>query len=168
MLIFKIIAVSFLTLSMLAGIVLLSLPLGIPQNAGMFLWSPERTLWLLFTMGLASGLVLFALGSSNRLRRSLSKAGGSVLLVLGFVSAVEIFLIKARGPAATSTNSLWWLAVIATIMGALGVYVPESAQRKAREAEEERARRVKREAEVPRRENERRVGVRVVRFSQRR
>ena len=168
MLIFKIIAVSFLTLSVVAGIVLLSLPLGIPQQAGMFLWRPERTLWLLFILGLVSGLVLFALGSSKRLRRSLSKAGGGVLMVLGFVSAMEIFLIKAQGTAATSTNSLWWLAVVATITGALGVYLPESAQRREREAEEVRARRAALEAKVPARENERRMGVRVVRLSQRR
>lgn len=135
----RFIAVLLLTLSLLATIVLLLLPLGILQPHGIFFpGRPEASLWFLFMVGLAFGLISFALGARTVHRRALSKGGGANYLILGFAAAVEIFLIKAHALNPTGTKSLWGLFVTLTILGGLGVYLPERAERRERKAEAEK------------------------------
>ena len=121
--IFRFIGISLLSLSLLAGIALLLLPLGVLQRIGIFLSEPESALWLFFLLGLAVGLTLFALGGENRSTGKLSKAAGSVLLLLGLASAIVIFLVEANLLKANSTISLWWLFVTCNLLGATGVHI---------------------------------------------
>ena len=107
MLIFRLIGISLLLLGGLVGIVILVLPLGFLQQAGIFLRKPELSLWLFFVLVLTVGSILFVLGSVNRPIWRLFKVGGSALLVLGFASAIEIFLITANLLSARRTISLW-------------------------------------------------------------
>jgi hypothetical protein len=139
MLTFRIVGISLLVLGVLASVVILLLPLGILQNASIFPDEPERSLWLLFLLGLTFGGILFAVGLENGSLWSYAKAGGSGLLVLGLASAVEIFLIMARLPSARHTTSLWWLFVICTVLGGLAVYVAKIAKRVERAKREEMA-----------------------------
>jgi hypothetical protein len=146
MVILKLIGRSLLCLSLLAGLILLLLPLGILQRAGMFTREPESALWLFFVLGLTAGLILSALGARERSVGRLSKIAGSILLLLGLASAVVIFLIKANLIREmgileirftgiyikdVGTTSLWWLFVICNILGGIAVYL--AAPRAAKE-----------------------------------
>lgn len=134
---FEIIAISFFTLSLAASIVIMLRPLEVfPRGA--FPGNAARALWLLFILGLAFGIVLYTLGATKYRRRKLSGSGGTNYLILGFLCAVEIFWIRAHAPGVTtSTTSLWWLCVILTVLGGIGVYLPVRAKR----LEEEEAKR---------------------------
>jgi FtsH-binding integral membrane protein len=136
--IFIYMAVSLGVLSFAAGIVILLLPLGILQSIGKFLGRPERSLWLLFTLGFAFGLALLSLGTTIKLKWKYSRTGGILLLVLGLASGVLLFLINAYWPAATGKTSLWWLFVTCTIFGGMSVYLPLRGKRLELKAEEEK------------------------------
>jgi hypothetical protein len=161
--IFQVIAVSLLFLNLFTAIVILLIPLGIFRSRGVFLGSPGNSLWLLFIFSLIFGLILFGLGSPKHLNRALLTRGGTTFLFLGIVSALEILLIKAYSPG-TRTNSLWWLFVTVTVLGAIGVYLPVRLERlKAKEA-----RRKAEEAKLRALAKERRTSPTVFRFRVRR
>jgi beta-lactamase regulating signal transducer with metallopeptidase domain len=167
--ILRIIAISLLTLGLLSAITLLLIPLGIPQSAGIFPPSPERALWLLYLLTFAFGLILFTLAAKNHHRNRLSKLGGSVQMALGLAAAAEIFLLRAYPPLGiTSDTSLWWLFVFSTVLGGIGVYIPASAKRRERKAEEDRIKRRELEAEALNREEQKRLNLRIVSYNVRR
>jgi len=157
---FEIIALSFFTLSLAATIVIMLLPLEDPQRK-LFPGNAGRALGLLFTLGRVFGIVLYALGAPQLSRRILSKGGGTVDLTIGFLCAVEIFWIRAQAPGVTtSTTSLWWLCVVLTVLGTLGVYLPARAER----LEDEEAKRKADEAKL----KERRRSPTIIRLKVRR
>ncbi|HEY0319543.1 MAG TPA: hypothetical protein VGC66_01080 [Pyrinomonadaceae bacterium] len=165
MLILRIIGFSLLVLGGLAVIVLLSMPFNFPQNIGIFIWRPERALWLLFLLGGAFGAILFALGSGwHSLERGL-KAGGKLLLISGFVCALELFLIKARWPIGTRTISLWWLFVLFTLSGGVAVYITEMIEREELRSKEELVRKAELKARAASRAEQQRVRLRIVRVN---
>ncbi|MDT7777494.1 MAG: hypothetical protein QOC99_6 [Acidobacteriota bacterium] len=167
--ILRTIAILLLTLGLLAAVTLLLLPLGIPQSAGIFPPSPERALWLLYLLCMAFGLSFFAIAAQNGDRNRLSKLGGSLQLALGLAAATEIFLLNAYPPLGiTSTFSLWWLFAFSTIMGGVGVYIPASAEKRERKAEEERIKKAELEAEALNREEQKRLNLRIVSYNVRR
>jgi hypothetical protein len=140
---FEIIALFFFTLSLAATIVMMLLPFWKDPKRDLFPGNAGRALGLLFILGRVFGIVLYTLGAPKLSRRILSKAGGTIDLTIGFLCAVEIFWIRAQAPGVTtSTTSLWWLCVVLTVLGTLGVYLPareerledEAAKRKADEA----------------------------------
>jgi hypothetical protein len=152
---FRFMAVSMFMLNLLAAIVMLLIPLGVLQRRGIFPGRPERSLgslWLLFMFSLGFGIIFFIVGAAKGTRRNLSHAIGSLYLVLSLVSALEVFLLKARPfdvDGATSTTSLWWLFVTYTIMGGIGVYLPVRVVRlEYKAAREEEERKAKEEGRV--------------------
>ena len=120
----RVIAILFLTVSLLVAIAIMLRPLpGFPPKV--FPGNAEMALWLLFTLSLAFGIVLNALGARKENEWRFSNVGGTIYVILGFVSAVEIFLLRAKAPGGTpSTNSLWFLFMVLTVLGAIGVYRP--------------------------------------------
>ena len=165
MLIFRVVGAGLMALGALACLIILLLPLGVLQKVSLFLHSPGKALWLLFVSGLALGAILFWIGSEDRHNRRLSKVGGSLLLLLAFGTAAEILLIKAYKTEVNSTTPLWWLFLIFTLLGGIGVYIPEHIKR---EEEAKEAERIKREAENRRRAEEKRTSATVYLFKLRR
>jgi hypothetical protein len=91
----RVIAIFFLILSLLVAIVIMLRPLPVfPPNV--FPGNAEMALWLLFTLSLAFGIVLNALGATKENRWRFSDVGGTIYVILGFVSAVEILLLRTR------------------------------------------------------------------------
>jgi hypothetical protein len=149
MIILRIIGGGLLLLAMLAALTMFLLPLNILQNGrGIFMWSPEVTLWLLLILSISFAYVFFRLGPQNGSRWTLLKVVGSLLLVLGFASATEIFLLEAYRPDAQHVISVWGLFVLCCVAGGVGVYFPVRAERIKGEAEEEQFNRLVLEAEA--------------------
>jgi signal transduction histidine kinase len=172
-----IIAISFLTLSLAAGLTIALLPLGIFRYQGWFSGSSQVSLWLLLVLCGVFGLVLFALRSEAHFR-SLLTAAGRALLVAGVLLGVEIFLIQARPPVtpvlpvppvtlvtlltpfipvtavalvkpvASTTISLWGLFILCPVLGVIALYAVEKAKRMEREAQEERELEMERQAQA--------------------
>jgi len=141
--VFEYSGIAFFTLSLAASAVLILRPLDVLDKQRF----PQETvvwLWLLFTLGFIVGLVLILFGSATEKRRDLSTGGGANYLAIGFICAVEIFLLGYYKPGVmTGLRSLWWLAVIYSVLGALGVYLPvrgkrQQLERELREEQEER------------------------------
>lgn len=144
----KFVGMGLLVLSSLSSVVILLLPLKILQRFNIFQENPQRSLWLFFVGGLIVGLILFALGTEedtpqtkeSRLDRVL-RIGGSIFLLLGFLAAIEIFLIEANLFTSTQTASLWWLFVAYIILGGIGTYMTEKSDKgEAQEASDEKKR----------------------------
>jgi hypothetical protein len=129
----QIFALFFFILSLTVTIVIMLLPLG--DLPGKFPGSPARTLWLLLTFGIVFAIALHLLGAPQLRRRKYSMAGGITSLTLGVLNGVEIFLLKANGQHVPT--SLWWLFTVLTVLGAIGVYLPDRATR-LKEQEEKR------------------------------
>lgn len=126
----KFVGMCLLVLSSLSSIVILLLPLGILQRAHAFQGNPQRALWLFFVLGLIAGLILYTLGAKeDNPQTKESKIGkvlrvlASIFLLLGFMSALEIFLIQANLFTHAETTSLWWLFVTYNIFGGISTYV---------------------------------------------
>lgn len=189
------IAISFLILSLIAGLTLAWLPLRIHPHQGWFSGTSEVSLWLLLVLGALFGLVLFALRSDARFRRNLLTVAGSALLVAGVLIGVEIFLIQARPPltsvppvtlvtlitpfipitlvalvkpVAPTTISLWGLFILCPVLGVIALYAVERAKRMEHEAEEERALEMERQAQAACAEERLRTSLRFGRRSIRR
>lgn len=147
----EIVAFCFFILSLATSIVimLLSLPAELrgtllrgtfPLNPAAGPWQPEAELWLLFSFSLGFTILLNALGAPKHRRRWYWKLYGRINVVLGFLCAVEIFLLHAFQQRIN--RSLWWLVAIITVLGAIAVYLTErfnrleaaEAKRKAEEA----------------------------------
>ena len=153
----SIVASSFLTLSLTAGLTIALLPLGIFRRQGWFSASSEISLWLLLLLCGLFALVLFALRSGARFSERRWTLAGSALLVAGVLLGVEIFLIQARPPVppvtlvtpvAPSRISLWGLFIGCTVLGVIALSAVEKAKRMERQAEEERAREMERQAQA--------------------
>jgi hypothetical protein len=141
--VFEVSGIFFFTLSLAASVVIILRPLGALNGA----FSRETEIWLLFTLGFAFGIVLTSLGATTRSRRNLSIRGGANYLALGFVCAVEIFLLGLYEPGvATGITSLWWLSVIYTVLGTLGVYLPVRGRRRQAEREKRKQKEARRKA----------------------
>ena len=156
----SIIAMSFLTLSLTAGLTIALLPLGILRHQGWFSGSSEISLWCLLLLGGGIAVVLFALTSEAPFRKSRWTFAGSALLLAGVLLGVEIFLVQARPtvppvtsatpvtPAAPRTISLWGLFLGCTALGVFALSAVEKAKRIERQAEEERAQEMERRAQA--------------------
>jgi hypothetical protein len=161
--IFQVVGFSLLLLNLFAAFVILLVPLGVFRSRELFLEGPEKSLWLFFSFSFVFGVTLFLVGSPRRFDRALLTYGGSNFLFLGVVSAVEILWIKAKLQN-TSVTSVWWLFVVFTVLGAIGVYLPVRSDRiKAKEA-----RRKAEEARLKSLNKERRTSPTIFRFKVRR
>jgi hypothetical protein len=104
-----------LVLGLFAGAALVVAPLGLAA------WSTGPVLWLLFPVFSVLGYVLFVIGARNASIRWLSLAASCLLLLLALASAAGLVLgaasvLKPVG----STVSLWYVFIVAGLIGAVG------------------------------------------------
>lgn len=122
--VFKLFGTGLLMLSVVSASVIILVPLGLPQRAGLFTKGPSGSHWLFFGMTITFGTVLLRLASEKWQQRSHLKGWGSLLLFLGFASALALFLIQAvpiGDPAKTA--SVWWLFAFCSTLGMIEVYM---------------------------------------------
>src|SRR5689334_9273898 len=127
-------AILFFGLNLAVAAVLMLLPFR-KFFYGRFQQVPETVLWLLFAFTLTFAILIYTLGATRNSRRKYSNLGGTTYLALGLLCAVEIFIL-AGGSFPTS---FWWLFPVLTLLGAIGVYLPERAKRLKKAAEEIKA-----------------------------
>jgi hypothetical protein len=128
----EVFGIAFFTLTVGASIVFMLRPLGVFGET----FPRGSRFWLLFAVGFVFGLALYSLGASKKNRRGLSRGGGANYLLLGFGCAVELFLLAFYRPDETvGIISLWWLSIILSFLGTLGVYLPVRARRRELERE---------------------------------
>jgi hypothetical protein len=104
-----------LVLGLFAGAALVVAPLGLAA------WSTGPVLWLLFPVFSVLGYVLFVIGARSASIRWLSLAASCLLLLLALASAAGLVLDAASvlKPVA-STVSLWYVFIVAGLVGAVG------------------------------------------------
>ena len=104
-----------LVLGLFAGVALVLAPLGLVA------WSTGPLLWLLFPAFSVLGYVLFVIGARNASIRWLSLAASCLLLLLALASAAGLVLDAASvlRPVG-STVSLWYVFIVAGLVGAVG------------------------------------------------
>lgn len=147
----EVFGIAFFTLTVAATIVFMLRPLRIFGET----FPMASRFWLLFTVGFVFGLVLYSLGATTKNRRGLSRGGGANYLLLGFACAVELLLLAFFRPDETvGIKSLWWLCVILSFLGTLGVYLPVIGRRREllrelRKQQEERRKAQAREIRSP-------------------
>ena len=102
-------------LGLFAGGVLVAAPLGLITG------SVDVTLWVLFPLLSIAGFVLFVIGAKTAQIRGLSQLISWALLALALASAAGLVLRAASLVAGeTSTLSLWYVLLVAGILGAVG------------------------------------------------
>jgi hypothetical protein len=102
-------------LGLFAGGVLVAAPLGLIAS------TVDVTLWLLFPLLSISGFVLFIIGAKTAQIRGLSQLISWALLALALASAAGLVLRAASLVAGeTSTLPLWYVLLVAGILGAVG------------------------------------------------
>ena len=104
-----------LALGLFSGVVLVVAPLGLAT------WSPGVTLWVLFPLFSIIGYTLFVIGAKTTQIRMLSLGVSCLLLLLALVSAAALVMASASVvEPVDSTLSLWYVLVIAGVLGAIG------------------------------------------------
>ena len=104
-----------LVLGLFAGLALVLAPLGLVA------WSTGPLLWLLFPVFSVLGYVLFVIGARNASIRWLSLAASCLLLLLALASAAGLVLDAASVfKPVGSTVSLWYVFIVAGLVGAVG------------------------------------------------
>jgi len=84
-------------------------------------WSTGPVLWLLFPAFSVFGYVLFVIGARNASIRWLSLAASCLLLLLALASAAGLVLDAASVlKPVGSTVSLWYVFIVAGLVGAVG------------------------------------------------
>lgn len=102
-------------MGLLAGALLVAAPLGVVGTSGDF------TLWLLFPLLSVAGFALFVVGAKTAHIRGLSIALSGALLLLAVVAAGGLMLHATSFLRNESgTLSLWYVMVVAGILGAVG------------------------------------------------
>ena len=104
-----------LALGLFSGGVLVAGPLGAVP------WAGGATLWVLFPVFSIAGYVLFVIGGRTAQVRGASLLLSGLLIALALASAAALVL-KAAGVVQTqgSTLSLWYVMVVAGIVGVIG------------------------------------------------
>jgi hypothetical protein len=128
----EIMATFFAILGLVTAIVFMLLPFRSPVG-GAFQGRPQPALWLLFTFSLVFETVLLVLGVPKVRSRRYSTIWGIANLALGYLCAVEIFVLNFRG--VTTGRSLWWLFPVLTVLGIVSLYLPKRAKRLEEEEE---------------------------------
>ena len=104
-----------LVLGLFAGVALVLAPLGLVA------WSTGSVLWLLFPAFSVFGYVLFVIGARNASIRWLSLTASCLLLLLALASAAGLVLDAASVlKPVGSTVSLWYVFIVAGLVGAVG------------------------------------------------
>ncbi|MEO8155177.1 MAG: hypothetical protein ABI605_19090 [Rhizobacter sp.] len=102
-------------MGLFAGGVLVAAPLGMVMASG------DLTLWLFFPLLSIAGFALFVVGARRAHIRGLSLAVSCALLALAVASAAGLLLRAASlVHSEGSTTSLWYVLVVAGILGAVG------------------------------------------------
>ncbi len=102
-------------MGLFAGGVLVAAPLGWLAE------SADLTLWLLFPLLSIAGFALFVVGAKTAHIRGLAMAVSGSLLVLAVLSAGGLLLRAASlVHSEGSTASLWYVLVVAGILGSIG------------------------------------------------
>jgi hypothetical protein len=101
-------------------------------------------------------------------RRSLSKAariGACALLGLGFVAAVELFLLRAFKQIPPKATSLWWLFAISSLLGVVGAIASWATQKSVLIEREEAIKKVARKDEVRAKAQKSKLSLKIYRFT---
>ena len=108
-------------LGLFSGIVLTLAPLGLAP------WSPELVLWVLFPLFSVVGFVLVAMAGRTTQVRGFTFAVSCLLLLLALASAAGVVLSAASviRPVG-STMPLWYVLVVAGVLGAVGAASSQS------------------------------------------
>jgi len=117
--IFKFIGVSLIIIGIVsAGLIFLT-PFGVHIEGSI------NTLWLLFSFCFIGGAILYGLGDMDS-KENLIKICGSILLLIGLISAASILLAKIRILKAEETGNLWILFLVCIITGFIAIiYIKE-------------------------------------------
>jgi hypothetical protein len=102
------------SLGLLCGTVLVGVPLGLVAA------EPNQVLALLFPVFTVIGFILCMVGGRNAHIHLISKVATGLLLILALCSAVFIVLSAASIRSVTSTGSLWYVMVVAGVIGTFG------------------------------------------------
>jgi hypothetical protein len=113
---------ALLARGLFAGTVLVAAPLGLAGGtAGL-------ALWVLFPLFCAAGYALCVVGARAHRLALLSFAVSCLLLVLGLAAAAALVLAGASLlPTAGSTVSLWYVLVVAGLLGSIGAAARSAA-----------------------------------------
>ncbi|MBI1890493.1 MAG: hypothetical protein HYS18_07605 [Burkholderiales bacterium] len=105
----------FLALGLFSGALLVAAPLGLTTL------SPSLILWIMFPVLSVIGYVLFLVPANSSQIRAMSVATSGLMLLLAVTSIGAIILQAAAlfEPTA-STAALWYVSVIAGIIGCAG------------------------------------------------
>jgi hypothetical protein len=109
------VGVALLGLGLFAGGVLVLAPLGVVP------WSSDVLLWAIFPLFSVIGYAVFVIGARSSQIRWLSQVASWLLLALALASAAALVGVAASivHPAG-GTLSLWYVFVVAGLIGALG------------------------------------------------
>ncbi len=108
-----IIGLLFILFGVFSGTVLVIVPLGLVG------WNAGVSLWVLFPLFCVLGYVLFVIGAKNNQTRTLSIAVSGLLLLLATGAAAGLVASATAHPV-TNTLSLWYVLVIAGVLGFIG------------------------------------------------
>ena len=107
--------IAFVALGLFSGAILVAAPFGwIPLEPGL-------SMWFFFPAFSIVGLSLVMVGAKAAHIRSLSLVVSSILLMLSVASALGLVLAGASISAASGTGSLWYVLVVAGMLGTVGV-----------------------------------------------
>lgn len=115
---------------LLAGAVLLALGLGsgaalLASSIGWLTVSYPVTLWIMFPLGSALGLLLAALGARTRTVPLLLRVTGTVMFLLALVSVAALVLGSAGMlPVPRGTAALWYVFAVGLIVGTANFLAP--------------------------------------------
>lgn len=116
MFIFKVIGLFMILLGIASGVAIFVNPFGLQLQGS------QITMWFLFVLAFIGGFVLYALGSSENSHKDIIKTGGSLLLIIGLMSAMGIFIDKVGIIAADGTFSLWLLFILCSLGGVAAIF----------------------------------------------
>jgi vacuolar-type H+-ATPase subunit I/STV1 len=106
---------ALLIMGLFAGGVLVLAPVGLVP------WSPEVVLWVIFPLFSVIGYALFVVGARAQQIQWLSLVASWSLLALALVSAAALVCVAtAMVRPVGSTVSLWYVFVVAGLIGAIG------------------------------------------------
>ena len=130
--ILQVTAILLFSLNLAVSVVIMLLPLK-EYLDGKFQRNPQKVLWVLFTLSLSFAILHYMLAVTENSSRKYSTLGGIAYLVVGLLCAAEIFIFivapNMQPNAGAFPTGLWWLFAVTTLLGALGVYLPERAKR---------------------------------------
>jgi hypothetical protein len=110
-----VVGVVLLALGLFAGGALVLVPLGLAP------WSTGPALWVLFPLFSLGGYLMLATGAHTGTLRTPSLLLSSLLLLLSLAAAAGLVLEAASLVRAVApTHSLWYVMVVAGLLGSLG------------------------------------------------